>query len=185
MSEFKVGDVVEFAVDKDGDPAWDYDFLSSVVGMGVGTVVALDENLVVVKYQDNKFQEKTWYFPLPGHPEYAPNRVGWPKKVEMKVEDTEETSSRETIFDEAKRIVYSDRAKSYGNPEDNFAAIASFWNEYLSHRSTNHSKLSASDVALMLILFKVARATTGVYKRDTAVDIAGYSDCYSRINEMK
>jgi hypothetical protein len=90
------------------------------------------------------------------------------------------SKKRETILAEAERVVYSERAKSYGNPEDNFERIANYWNAYLGEDS-----LVAHDVAMMLILMKVGRLTTGEYKRDSAVDIAGYAECLSRINEVR
>lgn len=69
--------------------------------------------------------------------------------------------------------------KEYGKVEYNFAMIAAYWNEYILGRQ-DHTKsdlLDATDVAAMMILFKVARAVTGKPKIDTWLDIAGYAAC--------
>ena len=70
-------------------------------------------------------------------------------------------------------------SKEYGKVEDNFPLIASFWNEYILGRQdyTKSDLLDATDVAAMMILFKVARAVTGKPKIDTWLDIAGYAAC--------
>ena len=66
-----------------------------------------------------------------------------------------------------------------GKVEDNFDLIASLWNEYILGRQdyTKSDLLDATDVAAMMILFKVARSVTGESKIDTWLDIAGYAAC--------
>ena len=78
---------------------------------------------------------------------------------------------RETVLDDAKYAVCGDRDKQYGSPEDSFERIARLWSAYLS------KPLLTSDVANMMILFKVGRNITGVAKLDNWVDIAGYAAC--------
>ena len=66
---------------------------------------------------------------------------------------------REEILESARTCVCTDRNKQYGEPED-----------------------TATDVALMLIEFKVARAITAkTPKSDTFIDIAGYAACGGEI----
>ena len=80
----------------------------------------------------------------------------------------------ESIMDEAKEITGNDRMKQYGHPKENFAHIASLWNSYLGNKgmlATGY--LEAKDVALMMVLFKIAREQAG-HKRDNLVDGAGY-----------
>ena len=84
-----------------------------------------------------------------------------------------------SILDEAKRIVGGSRQAEYGKPEDCFKTIAELWSTWLERT------VSAQDVAIMLILFKVARAREpllreGTVKRDTLVDIAGYAACCAK-----
>ena len=78
---------------------------------------------------------------------------------------------RETVLRCAKRAVCGDRDKQYGSPEDSFKEIARLWSAYLNR------PLLTSDVANMMILFKVGRNITGVAKLDNWVDIAGYAAC--------
>lgn len=73
------------------------------------------------------------------------------------------------ILDTAKTIINGERQGTYGNAEDNFANIAAFWSTYLNR------EISSTDVANMMILMKVARNASGVYKDDNYIDICGYA----------
>lgn len=73
------------------------------------------------------------------------------------------------ILDKAKNIINGERQGTYGNAEDNFANIAAFWSTYLNR------EISSTDVANMMILMKVARNASGVYKDDNYIDICGYA----------
>jgi hypothetical protein len=80
-------------------------------------------------------------------------------------------TEREKLLDEAKAIVCGDRDQQYGKPEDSFYVIAKLWSDYIM------SYLDERDVAMMMILLKVARDVSGESKRDNLVDIAGYAAC--------
>lgn len=73
------------------------------------------------------------------------------------------------ILDKAKTIINGERQGTYGNAEDNFASIAAFWSTYLN------TPIDSTDVANMMILMKVARNSSGVYKDDNYIDICGYA----------
>ena len=61
-------------------------------------------------------------------------------------------------------------------PEDNFSLIADLWGVYLK------SDIGAEDVAIMMILLKVARTASSSYEdEDSWVDIAGYAACGGEI----
>lgn len=81
---------------------------------------------------------------------------------------------------EALNIVYKDRANSYGNPEDNFKTISNFWSTYLTNKFNTETPIDTTDVAMMMILLKIARESNR-HKRDNLVDIAGYIECADRI----
>lgn len=83
--------------------------------------------------------------------------------------------ARAEILDTAKRIVTGDREQQYGSPEDNFTTIAGFWTTYLRH------DITADDVAMMMVLLKVARIQSGQVKADNYVDLAGYAACAAEI----
>lgn len=88
--------------------------------------------------------------------------------------------TRQMVLDQAQKCVCGDREEQYGSPENNFDTIASLWNRYLRAAlgdSEYHVVLSGSDVAVMMILLKVARIASGNGKTDNWVDIAGYAAC--------
>lgn len=62
--------------------------------------------------------------------------------------------NRSETLDKAKACVCGQRENEYGSPEDNFAAIASFWSVYKGVEFT------ANDVAMMMALLKIARIRT-------------------------
>lgn len=78
--------------------------------------------------------------------------------------------TRSECLDEAKMIICQDRNNQYGEPEDNFKVIAEFWGSYLN------KDLNATDVANMMVLFKIARNMANP-KEDNFVDICGYAAC--------
>lgn len=91
---------------------------------------------------------------------------------------------RGTILQTASEIVTKDREQAYGSPEDNFAAIADLWSNYLFHKGKNNGgnvKLDAHDVAVMMCLLKIARIASGQKKDDNYIDLAGYAACGGEI----
>lgn len=78
-------------------------------------------------------------------------------------------ASRDEILDKAKTIINGERQGTYGKAENSFAVIAQLWTAYLGR------DLSSADVANMMILMKVARNSSGVYKDDNWIDICGYA----------
>lgn len=78
---------------------------------------------------------------------------------------------RGKILDMAKEIINGERQDQYGNPENSFATIAEYWSIYLT------KELSDTDVALMMVLFKIAREAHQ-HKLDNVVDAAGYLAIY-------
>lgn len=90
-------------------------------------------------------------------------------------------TTRSMVLEDARLAVCSDRNHQYGEPEDNFKMIADYWNDYLS--GIKHRELTSSDVADMMVLFKIARNTTAPHlkKSDNYVDIAGYAACAGEI----
>jgi len=77
---------------------------------------------------------------------------------------------RGKVLKEAIEVINGERQDQYGKPEDSFALIAEFWTSYVKRINRD---LDAKDIALMMVLFKLARE---IYqgKRDNLVDGAGY-----------
>jgi len=69
---------------------------------------------------------------------------------------------------EANKLVGGDRQKDYGDKVENHSNIAKLWSAYLDIPVTAH------DVALMMVLLKMARTKLGAISRDTYVDMAAY-----------
>lgn len=94
-------------------------------------------------------------------------------------------SDKEDILQEARRIVYGDRSEAYGHPRENMQLIADLWNVYINanvkiNDTFENIKISAEDVAMLMILVKVAR-NVNKSKRDNLVDIAGYAAVADRV----
>jgi hypothetical protein len=88
-----------------------------------------------------------------------------------------EVTPRESLLAKAIQITTQDRNKEYSGPEDSFKAIAAFWSTYLTTSKGSAIMLSASDVAHMMILMKVARLAANPTHFDSLLDIAGYAAC--------
>ena len=85
--------------------------------------------------------------------------------------------NRAEILEAANKCVSGERERSYGSPENNFSTIADLWNAYLH---INHV-ITSKDVAAMLALLKIARISSGNYKEDNWIDLAGYAACGGEI----
>lgn len=96
---------------------------------------------------------------------------------------------KETIFEEAQRIVYGDREKVYGDPGKNIRAIAALWNVYLREKYPEDIQvrplINENDVCAMMRLLKEARLMNTPSHRDSLVDICGYAGVDIRIYEHK
>lgn len=81
------------------------------------------------------------------------------------------------ICTKAATLVGGDREKVHGEKGKNFGNIARMWNAYLGIRKEREKELTATDVAIMAVLMKVARTQSGEFNIDDFVDIAGYAGC--------
>jgi hypothetical protein len=83
------------------------------------------------------------------------------------------------ICSKAAELVGGDRAKTHGDKKFNHDAIAQLWNAYLFNKwrvPTAEMHLSATDVALMMALLKIARTQSGgTHHDDNYLDLAGYA----------
>lgn len=90
------------------------------------------------------------------------------------------------ILESAKKCVCGEREQEYGEPEDNFETIGLLWGIYLraAHPELKtvfaQNDVTPKDVAMMMALLKVARASNGD-KLDSFVDLAGYAACAGEI----
>ena len=78
--------------------------------------------------------------------------------------------TRKEILDKA-AVIVGGKDSQHGGTEDNFNRIARLWYAYKGVPFTS------KDVAVMMILLKVARVASGHQNDDNFVDIAGYAAC--------
>lgn len=90
-------------------------------------------------------------------------------------------ATREDILKAAAKIVSGQRKLEYGKSEDSFGSIADLWGAYMHAKFDVYLPISTVDVALMMILLKIARCCGGQGKLDNWVDIAGYAACGGEI----
>lgn len=76
---------------------------------------------------------------------------------------------REDILQQAMQVITRERKDQYGNLETNLSLIANLWSDYIGYQ------FKPDDVAMMMVLLKVARNKTGTNHADNYVDIAGYA----------
>jgi hypothetical protein len=72
------------------------------------------------------------------------------------------------FLSEATRLVGIDREKDYGDKVHNHNNIARLWSAYLD------TKIEAHDVAVMMVLLKIARTKLGEVSKDTYIVLAAY-----------
>lgn len=77
--------------------------------------------------------------------------------------------SIEENLKEALKILKGPREKEYGDKKENHDNIATLWTAYLGPTITAH------DVAVMMLLLKIARTKSPNPTKDTYVDMVGYS----------
>lgn len=88
-------------------------------------------------------------------------------------------SIRSDILKKAEESVTGKREQDYGKAEDNFGCIADLWSAYCG------KKFNSQDVAMMMVLLKVARIKNGGGSGDSFADIAGYAAYAGEIKAKK
>lgn len=84
----------------------------------------------------------------------------------------------ETVLDEANRVINGPRAAHYGDATVNHQRIADYWNSYIRHLATARNgeiELQPHDIAVLMILLKIARVVETSDHRDSFVDTIGYA----------
>ena len=72
------------------------------------------------------------------------------------------------ILKEANSLISKDREKDYGDKVKNHENIAKLWSAYKGIEITAH------DVAVMMVLLKIARSKLGAVSKDTYIDMSAY-----------
>lgn len=90
------------------------------------------------------------------------------------VQTTSQTTHKNTaryVLETAANLVSGDRAAQNGDKLTNHQNIAELWSAYTGQVITAH------DVAIMMVLLKVARTKAGRFNPDDYIDMAGYAGC--------
>ena len=87
--------------------------------------------------------------------------------------------TRKEVLEATAEIVCEDRDAQYGHPESNFELIAKMWSIWLD------AEVTASDVAMMMAMLKIARIKTGKVKEDNYIDLIGYIACMTEIDTLR
>ena len=79
--------------------------------------------------------------------------------------------------------IVKEKRSVYGDPTPNHKRIAALWSAFLETRESGEEKVGVlpGEVALMMILLKIARLMETPDHEDSIIDIAGYIDCYNEI----
>jgi hypothetical protein len=88
----------------------------------------------------------------------------------------------EDMLRHAASLVGGQRAKDYGDKTENHQRIADLWNYWLDSK---FGKITAYDVAIMMLLLKVARLMHTPGHSDSHVDIAGYASIAEEISRKQ
>lgn len=83
------------------------------------------------------------------------------------------------VLQEASKIIYGDREKTYGHPSANLDRIATMWSVVFGHPVT------LEQVCMAMVALKLARLVNEPGHSDSWVDIAGYSALPERCKEGK
>ncbi|AER48245.1 hypothetical protein BLUE7_60 [Mycobacterium phage Blue7] len=84
-----------------------------------------------------------------------------------------------SILTTAETIINGQRAKDYGDARENHERIAKLWGAYTG------KEFLPEDVAVMMILLKIARFMENGYHEDTVTDIAGYAGVIEKMQLPK
>lgn len=102
------------------------------------------------------------------------------------------SEEKQSVLDEANKIIYGDREQTYGKPSKNLETIAQMWSAYVTSSigdlfdkdgNTLGVRFDAKDVAIMMVLLKAARLANNPSHRDSVVDICGYAALIERCDE--
>lgn len=85
---------------------------------------------------------------------------------------------KESILEEAKRIVHGERGENYGHPFEDFSRTAKIWSAIMD------IEVTPEQVALCMIGVKISREVNRP-KRDNIVDGAGYFETLDMVKKER
>lgn len=95
----------------------------------------------------------------------------WREPVPERIPESE----RGRLLDTAKQLTCGDRNETYGPPHENLSDCALLWETYMNTKKRYSIRITAEDVAWMMVLLKMTRSFQPGYHRDNYVDASAYS----------
>lgn len=92
-----------------------------------------------------------------------------------------ETEQEVPMLIRAEKLINGQRQKDYGDKLQNFAQIAMLFQGVLATKLAPTERITAEDVALLMMQVKIARLAKSPDHRDSILDVAGYAGCYDKI----
>ncbi len=124
----------------------------------------------------NQGPDETGACVMPDAPSCYPPELALWEPIE---DETPDLKTRGHILKKAHEIINGERQDLYGNPEDSFELIASYWSSYLTSRQKAKGGSGLSiyphEVAEMMMLLKIARMAGKKLEVDNYCDLAGYA----------
>lgn len=90
------------------------------------------------------------------------------EKITRDLCDADDDSAFINLMRAAKMVTH-DRQEQHGDPAVNLRNIGDLWTMYLD------TPINSKDVAIMMVLLKVARTQSGEHNPDDYVDMCGYA----------
>ena len=85
---------------------------------------------------------------------------------------SEKKMNREQILQTATQYITTDRRATHGDAEENFDNVADLWSWWMDQR--DRCVFNGFDVAMLMVLFKIARIKGNPDHADSFIDAAGY-----------
>lgn len=95
-----------------------------------------------------------------------------------------ENPKRVQLAQEAERLIMGQRLEDYGTPEKNFSRIARYWSIRLEDKLQEDEEITPREVAELMLLVKVARATQSPTE-DSYVDGIGYAAIAGELADLE
>lgn len=92
--------------------------------------------------------------------------------------------TREELLAAVQATVCGSREQAHGNPANTFKRIARLWTTYLQNDGIE-VRITETDVAIMMTLFKIARLQGNPKHVDSWVDAVGYLACGAEMETGK
>lgn len=96
--------------------------------------------------------------------------------------DTFDSTPKETVLEEAQRLIFGDRRQDYGHPLDDYTRTAGMVNAAFADLLKR--PFTAEEIMMIMIMVKISRYRV-VPKRDSLVDGAGYFGCIAEAIEER